>query len=84
MMYSSSIFKDNHASEVTALIGTILIGATTVDGVYSYSLIVEGIPSLVTPSVFGRKKIMIYGTLALSLALSVLAIFDMNRLVIVF
>ena len=42
MMYSSSIFKSNHADEKTALIGTILIGATTVDGIYSYSLIIDG------------------------------------------
>jgi len=42
MMYSSTIFKNNHASEATALIGTILIGAMTVDGVYSYSLITDG------------------------------------------
>ena len=43
MMYSSSIFKQNNASETTALIGTILIGAITVDGIYAYSLIVDGV-----------------------------------------
>ena len=42
MMYSSTIFKSNHADEKTALIGTILIGAITVDGIYSYSLVVDG------------------------------------------
>jgi len=43
MIYSSSIFKKAHATESTALIGTIILGAVTVDGVFSYSLIVDGI-----------------------------------------
>lgn len=42
MMYSKTIFEKGQASDTTALIGTILLGAITVDGVYAYSLIVEG------------------------------------------
>lgn len=73
MMFSSIIYKEADASHNAALIGTVLLGATAVDGVYSYSLIVEGKGRGKIALVFGRKKTMIVGTLILCLCQFILA-----------
>lgn len=42
MMYSGKIFDNANAGDEVVLIGTILLGVVTVDGVYSFSLITDG------------------------------------------
>ena len=72
MMFSSGIFKSANTGETIALIGTIIIGVVSIDGVYAFSLIADGI-ELHKFLEFGRKKIITYGTFLLSLSLALLA-----------
>jgi len=69
MLYSASIFKDNHANETTALICTIIVGLIAVDGGYAFSLIVDDL---------GRKKIMIWGTIGVTLGLVLTGTLDLT------
>ena len=67
MMFSSGILKATNTGETIALIGTIIIGIVSIDGVYAFSLIADGI-ELHKFLELGRKKVITYGTFLLSLS----------------
>eukprot|EP00826_Nyctotherus_ovalis_P040629 TRINITY_DN4022_c0_g1_i8.p1 TRINITY_DN4022_c0_g1~~TRINITY_DN4022_c0_g1_i8.p1 ORF type:complete len:302 (+),score=54.78 TRINITY_DN4022_c0_g1_i8:483-1388(+) len=73
MMFSTKIFESAAKGDHTLpLIGTILAGLVTIDGVFSFSLIADE---------FGRKIIMTYGTLALVIFLLCMAAFSYFKII---
>lgn len=83
MMFSTKIFTTAAKGDHTVpLVGTILAGLVTIDGVLSFSLIADGMCWETVE--LGRRVIMIYGSFALFLALLAMSIVSYFQLIMVF